>query len=134
MSKETKALNKISTALGGEAKVQKNEILDEIAENISGGGSESGGGVVFGKVIRGSMGAMDGVEGFTFRDIVPEGTSDFLNYTPPAIFMLLSNDYSSSTILQLIQCYSTAALFARPGSTEAIVLNSDGTVTTYSLG
>ena len=133
MSKETKALNKISTALGGEAKVQKNDILEEIAENVSGGGS-GGGGVVFGKVIRGSMGAMVGVEGFTFRDIVPEGTSDFADYTPPAMFMLLVNDYSSSTILQLIQCYSSAALFAKPGDTQAIVLNSDGTVTTQQLG
>lgn len=132
MSKETKALNKISTALGGEAKVQKNEILDEIAENVSEGGS--GGGVVFGKVTRGSMGAMVGVEGFTFQDIVPEGTSDFVDYTPPAMFMLLTNDYNSSGILRLTMCTRTEAYFARPGSTQAVVLNSDGTVTQQSLG
>ena len=132
MSKETKALNKISTALGGEAKVQKNDILDEIAENVSGGGS-GGGGVVFGKVTRGSMGAMVGVEGFTFQDIVPEGTSDFVDYTPPAMFMLLTNDYNSSGILRLMMCTRTGAYFARPGYTSAIVLNSDGTVTQQSL-
>ena len=36
MSKETKALNRISTALGGTSKVQKNDILNEIAGNVDG--------------------------------------------------------------------------------------------------
>lgn len=36
MSKETKALNRISTALGGASKVQKNDILNEIAGNVDG--------------------------------------------------------------------------------------------------
>jgi len=42
MSEETKALNRISTALGGEAKVQKKEILNEIAENVNGSGGGGG--------------------------------------------------------------------------------------------
>ena len=42
MSYETKALNKISQALGGQAKVQKNEILNEIAGNV---GNISGAGI-----------------------------------------------------------------------------------------
>lgn len=36
MSYETKALNRISTALGGTSKVQKNDILNEIAGNVDG--------------------------------------------------------------------------------------------------
>lgn len=36
MSYETKALNKIATALGGSSRVQKNDILNEIAENVDG--------------------------------------------------------------------------------------------------
>lgn len=36
MSKETKALNRISTTLGGTSKAQKKDILNEIAENVDG--------------------------------------------------------------------------------------------------
>lgn len=41
MSKKTKALNNISKALGGTEKKQQEDILNEIASNIGGGGSES---------------------------------------------------------------------------------------------
>lgn len=110
------------------------EKLNNIEEGIanSNEGESQSGQIVFGKVRRGSMGEIVGIDGFTFRDIVPEDVTDFNDFVPSNIFVLMfSTGYTGPTkIFTLSQIGPDQVVFLNVQNFEKLFFSSNGSIST----